>query len=178
MKRRYLLGSALAALMIAALALLAHAQGFNGAQIANWNMNGTIPASDSGYTACQPKTSALNVILECPSAQGSVDAVAYSTTPALNPALGSVQQFACTTAGASISPTLTGLSAGQQFVFVFVQNGTTACTVTYPSDMHSATTVSSTLSSVSVQRFVVSANGTDAYGEGAGSACTSSCGTP
>jgi hypothetical protein len=99
-------------------------------------------------------------------AQG-VNPIAYSTTPAMDVSLGSIQQFACTTAGAAIVPTIANLQAGIEFTVIFVQNGTTACTWTWPSTIHGATAVSATLNSVSVQKLIVSNNGTDAYAESA-----------
>ena len=98
-----------------------------------------------------------------------INEISYSTTPALNPLKGVVQQFACTSAGASISPTITGLEAGVTFTVIFVQNGTTACTWSWPTHIYGGMTVSATLSSINVQQFIVSNNGTDAYAISAGS---------
>jgi ribosomal protein L30E len=50
--------------------------------------------------------------------------------------------------------------------FIFVQNGTKACVLgsaNWPSNVHGGMTVSSTLSSINVQQFVVSNNGSDLY---------------
>ncbi|MHB8484068.1 MAG: hypothetical protein ACYDBV_15335, partial [Nitrospiria bacterium] len=60
-------------------------------------------------------------------------------------------------------------TAGLQFDLIFVQNGTTACTLTYPANVFGGQTVGTTLNGVSVQSFVVSAAGVSAYAEGAGS---------
>ena len=90
--------------------------------------------------------------------------IAFSTTPALNFNLGSEQQFSCTSSGAAITPTLSGLAAGQLPVTViFVQNGTTACSWAWPTHLRGAPFVSSTLNSISTFQFVTSNNGTDAY---------------
>jgi hypothetical protein len=97
-----------------------------------------------------------------------VNNIAYSTTPSLDMSKGNVQQFSCTTAGAAISPTTANLRAGQIVTFVFIQNGTTACTVTFPSNMHGATTVGTTLSGINTQQFVVTNNGSDLYAVGSG----------
>lgn len=102
------------------------------------------------------------------SIEHAVANVTFSTTPSLNFANGDVQQFACTTAGAAISPTVTGQLAGEILTFVFVQNGATACTLTWPSNIHNGMTVSSALNSVSTQQFVVNAAGTDLYALSAG----------
>jgi hypothetical protein len=106
----------------------------------------------------------------------AVNVIPYSTTPAINLKLGAVQQFACTSANAKITPTISGLMKGLEFTVIFVQNGTGACTWVWPSTVHGGTTVSSTLSSISTQKFVVSNNGTDAYAIAAGSSATG--GTP
>lgn len=97
-----------------------------------------------------------------------VNSISFSTTPVLDMSKGNVQQFSCTTASSSISPTTSNIRAGQVMRFVFIQNGTTACTVTYPSNMHGGTTVGTTLSGINVQSFVVSNNGTDLYATSAG----------
>lgn len=60
-------------------------------------------------------------------------------------------------------PTISGLATGIVFTVIFVQNGTTACTWTWPATVHGGGTVTTTLSGVSTQQFVVSKNGTDAY---------------
>jgi hypothetical protein len=97
-----------------------------------------------------------------------VNNIAYSTTPALDMSKGNVQQFSCTTAAGSLSPSTANLRPGQIMTFVFIQNGTTACTVSFPSNMHGATSVGTTLGSINTQMFVVSANGTDLYAVDAG----------
>jgi hypothetical protein len=147
-----------------------HAQYVNSQNLGQANFNSTTPAADPGFNLCTFKTQGTLVVVECPTGQSSINSIAYSTTPVLALSLGSVQQFACTTAGASIVPTVTGLKAGKTITVIFVQNGTTACTWTWPSTFHGTTAVSATLSSVSVQEFVVSANGTDAYAKASGSA--------
>ena len=90
--------------------------------------------------------------------------IAYSTTPALSFNLGNELQFSCTAAGATITPTLSGLAAGQSpLTVIFVQNGTTACSWAWPTHLRGAPPVSMTLSSISTFQFVTSNNGTDAY---------------
>jgi hypothetical protein len=96
-----------------------------------------------------------------------VNEMVYSTVPILDLSRGNVQQFSCRSPRATISPTISGLASGVEFVFVFVQNGTSACTLNFPSSIHGATTASSTLNSISVWKFIASANGTDAYQESA-----------
>jgi hypothetical protein len=95
--------------------------------------------------------------------QEAVNSVAFSTTPALDLTKGNVLQYSCTTASSSVVPTISNLSKGIEFTVIFVQNGTTACTWTWPSSIHGAVAVSATLSSISVEKFIVSGNGTDAY---------------
>lgn len=95
--------------------------------------------------------------------QEAVNSVAFSTSPALDLTKGNVLQFSCTTASSSVVPTISNLSKGIEFTVIFVQNGTTACTWTWPPSIHGAVAVSPTLNSVSVEKFVVSNNGTDAY---------------
>lgn len=105
---------------------------------------------------------------------GKVNAIAFSTTPAINLSLGNVQQFACTTGGSSIVPSApSAIVAGMQLTFVIVQNGSSACTWAWPSNVHGGGTISATLSTVNTQSFVVSNNGTDLY---AASAMVSSTG--
>lgn len=145
------------------------AQTFNSVQIANANVNSTTPTPTPGWIATTWASSGLNVISEVEPAQGVVNNIAFSTTPTINVSQGGIIEFKCTTAGASVSPTFTGLTPGIQFDFIFVQNGTTACTLTYPANVHGGQVVGTTLSGVNTQSFVVSANGTDAYSEGAGS---------
>lgn len=96
-----------------------------------------------------------------------VNSISFSTSPVLNMALGNVQQFSCTTPSSAISPTTSNLASGQIMTLIFIQNSGTACTLTYPTNMHGGTVVGNTLSGINVQRFVVSANGTDLYAEGA-----------
>jgi len=99
---------------------------------------------------------------------GGVNSVAFSTTPTFNLLLGKTQQFSCTTSGSAIAPALSNLIAGLRFAVVFVQNSTTACTLTWPSNVHGGFNVGSTLSGVNVQDFVVSNNATDVYAEDSG----------
>jgi hypothetical protein len=107
------------------------------------------------------------------------------TTPAtFDLALGYVQQYACTVAG-SIAFTTANLTPGARMEFVFVQaTAGTACTVSYPSNMHGAATVSATLGSTTTQKFIVSNGGTDLYAVASASICTpgvpfgTTCGTP
>jgi hypothetical protein len=168
-------------LLLAAAFLLpaaAHAQYVNSNPVPDANFNATTPSANAGYVNCSPQNSGRNVTIQCPSGQSAMNVLTYSTTPAINLALGTTVQFACTTAGAAIVPTISGYKAGLHFTVIFVQNGATACTWAWPSTVHAATAVSSTLSSVSSQEFVVSNNGTDAFAVAAGTACTSSCGTP
>lgn len=90
--------------------------------------------------------------------------IPYSTTPALNFSLGNEQQFSCTSSGATITPSVSGLAAGQLLLTViFVQNGTAACSWAWPTHLRGAPSVSATLSSISTFQFVTSNNGTDAY---------------
>lgn len=89
--------------------------------------------------------------------------LAFSTAPAIDLTKGTIIQFPCSTASSSIVPTISNLNYRNEFTVIFVQNGTTACTWTWPASIHGAVSVSATLGSVSVERFVVSANGTDAY---------------
>jgi hypothetical protein len=93
----------------------------------------------------------------------AVNNIAFSTTPALDLTKGPTQQFSCTTAASAISPTVTGLRAGRHLTLVFIQNGTTACTLTLPATFHGQGTLGTTLSGINVQEFVVSNNGTDLY---------------
>jgi hypothetical protein len=88
---------------------------------------------------------------------------AFSTTPAFNFFVGTMAQFACTTSGSAITPSFSGYVKGAEITVVFVQNGTTPCTWAWPSTVHGAVAVSATLSSVSVEKFVVSNNATDIY---------------
>lgn len=94
----------------------------------------------------------------------ALQSVSYSATPTFEPAFGQyVIQFACTAAGGAVSPVLSGIGAGNLVTLIIVQNGTTACNFNWPSNIHGVGTVSSTLSSINVQQFVVSHNGSDAY---------------
>ena len=105
------------------------------------------------------------------------------TSPAtFDLALGYIQQYACTVGG-GIAFTTANLQPGAQMEFVFVQAATgSACTVTYPSNMHGAATVSPTLGSTTTQKFIVSNGGTDLYAVAGASICTpglgTTCGTP
>jgi hypothetical protein len=92
-----------------------------------------------------------------------VNSIAFSTTPALDLTKGPTQQFNCSTAASAISPTVTGLRSGRHLTLVFIQNGTTACTLTLPATFHGQGTLGTTLSGINVQEFVVSNNGTDLY---------------
>jgi len=96
----------------------------------------------------------------------ALNAVAFSLTPTFDASLGNTQQFTCSTAGSTVSPTFSNLTKGESVRVVFVQNGTTACTLTWPANVHFAAgdgTLSTTLSSVNVFSFIVSNNGTDLY---------------
>lgn len=152
------------------------AQSINSASIPNANFNSLVPTPATGWLATTWNNSGVNVIAEYEPAQGVTQSIAFSTTPAINVSQGGIIQFKCTTAGASISPTFTGFSPGLQFDFIFVQNGTTACTLTYPSNVLGGQTVGTTLNDANIQSFVVSASGVTAYSEGAGS--TNLAGTP
>jgi hypothetical protein len=134
----------------------------------NLGANATITTAGLGTFASLAAVGAI---------KSGVNNIAYSTTPVLNMALGNIQQFSCTTAGAAISPTTSGLAAGQVMTLIFVQNGTTACTLTYPATMHGGTTVGTSLSGVNVQSFVVSNNASDLYATSA-MATNSTGGTP
>jgi hypothetical protein len=104
-----------------------------------------------------------------------------SMTAVLDMTKGSVQQISCTAlTGASVTVSPINLQSGMEMTFIFGQSSsTTGCTVNYPTlIMHNATAVSSTPSSVTTQKFVVSNNGSDLYAVAAGTACASSCGTP
>jgi hypothetical protein len=71
------------------------------------------------------------------------------------------------------------LQSGMEMTFIFVQIGSgTASKVAFPTNMHSAANVSSTLDSISLQKFMVLNHGTDVYAAAPGTACTSSWGTP
>lgn len=153
------------------------AQTVNSVQIANANFNSNVPTPGAGYIATAWASSGLNVISEYQPAQGVINSIPYSTTPAINVSQGGIAQFKCTTSGAAISPTFSGFTAGLKFDLIFVQNGTTACTLTYPANLHGGTTVGTTLNGVNIQEFVVSANGTDAYAVAAAATNTTG-GTP
>jgi hypothetical protein len=101
-------------------------------------------------------------------ATAGVNNIAYSTSPALDMSKGNVQQFSCTTPGASISPTTANLRPGYVMTFVFIQNATTACTVMFPSNIHGAGSVGTALGGINTQVFIVTANGTDLYAVGTG----------
>jgi hypothetical protein len=122
------------------------------------NDNGVSPTGDMKYVG---RASVVYAV--------GLNAIRYSTTPALDLTKGNVQQFSCTSSGASISPTITGLGAGLEFTVIFVQNSSKACTWNWPAHIYGGMTVSSTLSGINVQKFIVSDNGTDAYAEAAGS---------
>src|SRR5262249_54914691 len=105
-----------------------------------------------------------------------------SASIALDMSKGNTQQVKCT-ATVGPPPTLTlstsNLKPGETMTLIFVQaSGPTACTVSFPSNMHGGTTVSNLANSVMTQEFTVSNNGTDLYAKAAGSICTSSCGSP
>ncbi len=99
----------------------------------------------------------------------AVNAVSFSTRPTFDLQLGNVQQFSCTTPGAAISPTVPNPTKGMMVTVIFIQNGTTPCTLTWPANVHGGMTVSATLSSINVQTFIVSNGGTDLYATGPGS---------
>src|SRR5271170_2648568 len=102
-----------------------------------------------------------------------------STSSPLPLTAGNVQQLACPSGGTSLSPTFSNFLPGMEMTFIFVQipTGLSPCTVTFPLNMHGASTVSSSIGSVTTQKFIVSNNGTDLYAEGA-EVCASSCGVP
>jgi hypothetical protein len=105
--------------------------------------------------------------------------ISSNTSVTLNMSLGNVQQVACGGTGnfvLRLAPS--NLKSGEEMTFIFVQNGTAACQIVYPSTMHNGTAPSLTPNSVNMQKFVVSNHGTDLYAEGAAIACTASCGTP
>jgi hypothetical protein len=81
-----------------------------------------------------------------------LNSVAFSTSPAFDLSKGNIQQFAYTTGGSAISPSFSNLTKGQKMTLIFVQNGTTACTVTWPTNIHGTMSSSSlaTLNSVNV----------------------------
>jgi hypothetical protein len=91
--------------------------------------------------------------------------LSYSTTPTINLNYGTTQQFSCTTAGASITPSFYAgaVTAGREFNIIFVQNGTTPCTWIWPSTIHGASAVNPALNSITSEKFIVSSGGTDAY---------------
>jgi hypothetical protein len=98
-----------------------------------------------------------------------VNNVAYSTAPLFDLSLGNIQQFSCTgTGGSIISPTVKfagsyNLVPGQMVTIIFVQNASTACSISWPSNVIGGRQPSSTLSSVNIQQFVVSNNGSTLY---------------
>lgn len=149
-----------------------HAQMINSQGVPNANFNSTTPAAPQGTVALTWLNAGPNVIAVIQPHQNSLNVVPFSTSPVLPIASGGIQQFSCTTPGAAITATDTGFTKGLEFTFIFVQNATTACTFTFPANIHGATTVSATLSSVSVQTFVISNNGTDAYAEALGTSTT------
>jgi hypothetical protein len=87
---------------------------------------------------------------------------------------GSVQQVVCNASGAGVTLRTLNLQSGMEMTFIFVQETSpaSACTVGYPTNMHATTNVSSTLGSVSVQKFVVSNHGSDLYATAAGTVTT------
>lgn len=130
----------------------------------NWSGTTITCCYASGVLTAPGNNANLQAIWNATAGSSSgVNDIAYSTTPNLDMSKGNVQQFDCTTAGASITPTTANLTAGQIMTFVFIQNGTTACTVTFPSNMHGATAVGSTLNGINTEDFVVTNNGTDLY---------------
>jgi hypothetical protein len=96
------------------------------------------------------------------SLQEAVNAPAFATNPTFDLFQGNIFQFSCTTPGASITPSFTDVGAGIEATFVFVQNGTTACTWTWPGSVIGGGTVSATLNSISIQKFISYA-GTNLY---------------
>lgn len=166
----------LLAVILPAAGYYLYAQSVNSNPLPNANFNSLVPSPSTGWLAVSWATSAQNAIGQYEPAQGVVQSIPYSTTPTINVSQGGIIQFKCTTAGAAISPTFTGLTAGLQFDFIFVQNGVTACTLTYPSNVLGGQTVGTTLNDANIQSFVVSASGVTAYSEGAGS--TNLSGTP
>jgi hypothetical protein len=107
------------------------------------------------------------------------------TTPAtFDLALGYIQQYVCA-GGGSITFGTANLQPGAEMEFLFVQaTSGTPCSVSYPSNMHGAGTVSAVLGSTTSQRFVVSNAGTHLYAVGGASVCTpgvplgTTCGAP
>jgi len=101
-----------------------------------------------------------------------VAAVAGVATCDLN--LGNVFQIVL---GANTTIALTGVASSltdpttatsQKITFIIVQNASSAHTLTWPSNVHGGMTVSPTLSSINVQEFVCSNNGSDLYSAAAG----------
>jgi hypothetical protein len=111
----------------------------------------------------------------------TVNVVPFSNTPTFDLSKGNVQQFACSGGSGTINPSVTNMQPGTEMTFIFVQGtGIPVCTAAFLSHVHGATGVSSTSGSVSVQKFIVSNNGTDLYAIAPGQPCNPlpSCGTP
>lgn len=107
-----------------------------------------------------------------------VNTITASGSATLDMSKGSIQQVTCTGSGTQTLSTA-NLQSGMIMTFIFVQNASgTACTLTYPSNMHGWTNPSSSHNSVSTQQFVVSNHGSDLYATAAGTQCISACGAP
>lgn len=88
---------------------------------------------------------------------------------------GAVQQIAMTENITSSS--VSNYVPGQEVTFIITQNSGTAYTFAWPPNVHGGMTISATHSSINVQNFRVSNNGTDLYAEDAGSTAMTG-GTP
>jgi hypothetical protein len=97
---------------------------------------------------------------------------------------GNLQQVTCGNSGGfaiTLAVTNNGtanLMPGQELNFMFIQNATNPCTVTFPSTMHGFGTASATLSSCTLQKGIVSNNGSDIYAEAPQNVITTCGGTP
>lgn len=97
-------------------------------------------------------------------------AVGSGSTWSIDLATGNTQQYNCATGGTSVTmgaPGPTPLVKGEVVTLIFVQAGSgSACTLTWASNFRGHGTVSTTLSSINVQTFIVSNNQTDLYPTG------------
>jgi hypothetical protein len=90
----------------------------------------------------------------------------------INLTTGNTQQFACGTGGATVTVSITTPLPlkGESVTLIFVQNSSTACTLSYGTPQHiwggMTSAQVSTLGSANVQQFIVSNNGTDLYAAG------------
>ena len=145
-----------------------------GSQLAFWTTNGATPPNQQQMTIDMNGNVGIGTTspsLKLQVVNGAMGAGIVAPIPgtswSIDLSTGNTQQFACGTAGATVTVSLvtTSFVKGETVTLIFVQNSSTACTLSWPAHIYGQMTTGqvSTLGSVNVQQFVVSNNQTDLY---------------